>query len=59
MLKLLRPLIALLGLGLLTANSTSALAFASVEKPASESLGVAHTRVSHNTPLSEEAFREI
>jgi hypothetical protein len=57
MLKLLRPLIALLALGLLTANAASALAAVSLEKPASGSLAVADNRVSQNTRLSEEAVR--
>lgn len=58
MLKLWRPLIALLGLGLLTANAASALAAVSLEKPASGSLAVADNLVGQNTRLSEEAVRE-
>lgn len=58
MLKLLRPLITLLGLGLLTAHAASALAAVPAEKPASGSLAAADNRVSQNTRLSEEAVRE-
>jgi len=58
MLKLLRPLIALLGLGLLTAHDASAFAGVGAEKPASGSAAVAGTRLRANTRPSEEAVRE-
>jgi hypothetical protein len=58
MLRLLRPLIVLLGLGLLMANAASALAAASAEKPASGSATVTEHLIDNNTRLSEEAVRE-
>ncbi len=58
MLRLIRPLIALLGLALLTANAASAFAFASVEKPASGSLGGPIERLGGSTLASSERVRE-
>ncbi len=58
MLKLLRPLIALLGLGLLTVNGASVAATASAENRASGSTAAIANLISENTRLSKEAIRK-